>query len=211
MATFTNPTGHYPPNPYIDVPVAAHGAVAERPTEVKTVKKTWTAVQAATSAVAAVHAAVTDNGSDQVITTGFTALPCPRNVTATAGGTAGDIKAVQVIVAGLRNGVAISETLPAFTVNSAGSVAGSKIFDSVTSMTIPAHDGTGATTSLGTGEKLGLPHQLARNTVIATYLDNVIEGTPATVAFDSDELEKNYIDLNSALNSTQVDCYYRVP
>src|SRR4051812_29897479 len=68
-----------------------------------------------------IHAAVTDNGAQQVITTGITQPSAPRNITATAGGTAGDIKAVQVVVTGTNvAGEVISETLPAFTVDTAG-------------------------------------------------------------------------------------------
>ena len=50
----------------------------------------------------AVHAAaaVLASGGPQVISTAITNPVIPRNVTATAGGTAGDIKAVQVTVTG---------------------------------------------------------------------------------------------------------------
>lgn len=153
----------------------------------------------------AVHAAVTDNGAPQVITTGITNPDFPRNITATAGGTAGDIKAIQVIVAGTNEaGEAISETLPAFTVDTAGTVVGSKAFATVTSITIPAHDGTGATTAIGTGAKLGLGKKLSRNTVIAAYLNNVKEGTPPTIATSSSALEGNTATLSSALNGSEV-------
>lgn len=168
---------------------------------------------AAAAAVAAdtngIHAAVQDNGAEQVITTGFTQPAVPRNVTATAGGTAGDIKAIQVVVEGIDiNGLPITETLPAFTVNTAGSVVGSKAFKAITKVTIPAHDGNGATTEIGWGSKLGLPDKLARNTVLSAFLDNVKEGTPPTVAVDADEVSKNTVTLNSALDGTDVDVYY---
>jgi hypothetical protein len=153
----------------------------------------------------AVHAAVTDNGTQQVVTTGITNPAVPRNVTATAGGTATDIKAIQVTVAGTdMDGNAITETLPAFTVDTAGTVTGSKAFKTVTSITIPAHDGTGATTAVGVGAKLGLPEKLSRNTVIAAYLNNVKEVTAPTVVVSSTALESNLVTLNSALNSNAV-------
>lgn len=170
-----------------------------------------TAAEAAAADTDAVHAAVTDNGSQQVITTAITNPPYPRNLTATAGGTAGDIKAIQVTVAGTNfKGEAITEVLPAFTVDTAGTVAGNKAFKTVTSITIPAHDGTGATTAIGFGDKLGLPDFLTHNTVQDAYLNNVREGTPPTVVVDSDEIEKNTVDLNSALDGSQVDLYYFV-
>lgn len=163
----------------------------------------------------AVRAAVTDNGSQQVITTGITNPDVPRNVTATAGGTAVDIAAIQVIVAGTNvYDEAITETLPAFTVDTAGSVTGSKAFKTVTSITIPAHSATGATTSVGlaghgaTVARLGLPVKLDRDTIVNAYLNGVREGTRPTVAFSSSAVESNTVQLSSALNGTVVICDY---
>jgi len=159
----------------------------------------------AVAATAGILAAVTDTGVQQVITTGLNTPEVPRNITATAGGTAADIKAIQVIIAGTNaEDQAITETLPAFTVNTAGTVAGAKAFKTVTSVTIPAHDGTGATTAIGFGDVVGIGHRLARNTVRAAFLDNVLEGTAPTVAFNATTLESNTADLNSALNSVPV-------
>lgn len=165
----------------------------------------WTAAQAATSSATGVHAAVTDNGADQTITTGITNPPCPRNITATAGGTAADVKAVQVIVTGTDYlDAVLTETLPAFTVNTTGIVAGVKAFKTVTSVLIPAHDGTGATTALGFGELLGLPYKLPTNTVHYSTLAAVREATAATVAVSASAIASNTLDLNSVLNSTAV-------
>lgn len=170
-----------------------------------------TAAQAATASATAVHAAVTDNGSDQTITTGITNPPYPRNITATAGGTAGDIKAVQVIVTGTDiNDAVITETLPAFTVNTAGIVVGAKAFKTVTSWVSPAHDGTGATVSLGFGDILGLPDKLPWNTVLGAALAGVKEGTAPTVTTSISALSGNTVDLNSALNGTAVEILYAV-
>lgn len=158
-----------------------------------------------------IMSALTDDGSEAVITTGVNInLPdVPRNITATSGGTAGDIAAIQVVLAGLdAEGNAISETLPIFTADSATTVVGSKAFAQVTSVTIPAHDGTGATTSIGFGDKLGIGTRLKRNAVNKAYLANVVEGTAPTVAVNADDLESNTADLNSALNSTPVRVEY---
>lgn len=158
----------------------------------------------------AVHAAVTDNGAPQVITTAITNPPTPRNVTATAGGTNTDIKAIQVIVAGTNEeDVAITETLPAFTVDTAGTVVGSKVFKTVTSITIPAHDGTGATTAVGLGAKLGVGERLTRNSVRAAYLNGTLEATAPTVAVSSSAIESNSVTLNSALAGTEVIIDYQ--
>lgn len=153
----------------------------------------------------AVHAAVTDTGEEVVVTTGITNPAVPRALTATSGGTAADIGAIQVTVAGTNaDGGAISETLPIFTADSATTVTGSKAFATVTSVTIPAHDGTGATTSIGTSDKLGLGAHLGRNTVLAAYLNGAKEGTAPTVAVSASALESNTVDLNSATNGTPV-------
>lgn len=169
------------------------------------------AASATVASTTGIKTAVTDTGAQQVITTGITQPSVPRNITATAGGTATDIKAIQVIIAGTNYaGAAITETLPAFTVDTAGTVTGSKAFKTITSITIPAHDGTGATTAIGFGEKLGLPDKLPHNTVLAAYLGDTKEGTAPTVAVSATAVESNTVDLNSALNSSVVDIYYMV-
>lgn len=158
-----------------------------------------------------IHAAVTDTGSDQTVVTGITNPAAPRNVTATAGGTAGDIKAIQVIITGTNYAdEEISETLPAFTVNTAGTVQGSKAFKTVTEIVIPAHDGTGATTEIGYGDKLGLPDKLPTNTVLLASLGGTKEATAPTVTASASALESNTVDLNSALNGSEVAIYYIV-
>lgn len=175
------------------------------------VRQAWSTTQAAAASTTGVHAAVTDTGAQQVVTTGITNPPCARNITATAGGTNTDIKAISVIVSGTDiNGAAISETLPAFTVDTAGSVTGSKAFATVTSITIPAHDGTGATTAVGFGSKLGLAHKLSTNTVLLASLGGTKEGTAPTVATSSSAVCSNTMLLNSSLNGTQVLAYYLV-
>ncbi len=159
----------------------------------------------------AVMLALTDDGAQAVVTTGtdINAFDVPRNITATSGGTANDIGAVQVIIVGTNiEGASITETLPIFTANSATTVAGAKIFKTVTSITIPAHDGTEATTSVGVGNVLGIGTRLKRNTTRNAYLDNVLEGTAPTVTFSATAIESNGADLDSALDSTPVILEY---
>lgn len=159
----------------------------------------------AAASTTAVHAAVTDTGEEQTITTAITNPDVPRCITATAGGTTTDIAAIQVTINGTNaDGATITEDLPAFTENSAGTVVGSKAFATVTSIVIPAHDGTGATTAIGVGDKLGLGAHLGRNTVLAAFLDGAKEGTAPTVAVSATALESNTVDLNSALNGDEV-------
>lgn len=161
----------------------------------------------------AVHAAVTDTGVDQTITTAITNPDVPRNITATAGGTAGDIKAIQVTINGTdATGATITEDLPAFTVDTAGTVVGSKAFATVTSIVIPAHDGTGATTAIGRGSKLGLGIPLGTDTVIAAHLAGAREATRPTVTVSGTVLASNTIQLSSALAGTAVLVdHYEIP
>jgi hypothetical protein len=103
----------------------------------------------AAAATDAVLSAITDDGTEQTIATGITDPDYARTITATAGGTAGDIGAIQVTVTGTNlNDEVITEALPAFTVDTTGSVTGAKAFKTVTEVVIPAHDGTGATTEV---------------------------------------------------------------
>ena len=166
------------------------------------------ATKATVASTNAILAAVVSAASPSVVITGITNPSVPRNITATVGGTATDIKAVQVIIEGTNyNNEVITETLPVFTVDTVGTVIGKKAFKTVTKITIPAHDGTGATTAIGFGEKLGLPYKLSHNTILATYLDNVKEDTVSTITTSSTALESNTIDLNSTLNGKIVDAY----
>ncbi len=159
------------------------------------------AAKATVASNTGIHAAVTDNGSQQVVTTGITQPSVPRNITATAGGTATDIKAISVTIDGTDfAGNALQEVLPAFTVDTAGTKVGTKAFKTVTKITIPAHDGTGATTAIGFGEVLGLPSKLAMNTVLAAGFGGVREATAPTVTVNAGTLALNTVDLNSALD-----------
>lgn len=166
------------------------------------------AVAAVVGTNTAAHAAIAAAVTPVETTTGFTNPAVPRNVTATAGGTAADIKAVQVVVEGTNYAdEVITETLPAFTVDTAGTVSGSKAFKTITKVTIPGMDGAGATVSVGFGAKLGLPFKLSHNTVLAAYLDNTKEGTAPTVVVSATVLESNTITLNTALSGKIVDAY----
>ena len=167
------------------------------------------ALSATVAAPAGVHAAnATSSTVVTTITTAITNPSVPRNITATAGGTAASIAAVQVTINGTNYAdEAISEVLPVFTVDTAGLVTGSKAFKTVTSIVIPIMDGAGATVAIGFGEKLGLPFKLAHNTVLKTFFDNTVEATAPTVTVSPTVLCSNTIDLNTALNSKVVDIY----
>jgi hypothetical protein len=165
-------------------------------------------IVAAAAVATGILAAVADDGTEQVITEGMIDPAVPRNITATAGGTATDIGAIQVTIEGTNYAdEVITEILPAFALDTAGTVSGTQAFKTVTKVTIPAHDGLGATTSIGFGDVLGLPYKLGRNTLLATFLDNTKETVDPTVNVDDVNIESNTVELNTALNGTQVDLH----
>ena len=170
-----------------------------------------TAAQAVAASTAGVHAAVADTGVAQTGIGSNTNPPCARSITATITGTNTDVKAVSVVVRGKRNGVAVTATLPAFTVDTLGTVESVVAMDEVTDWDSPAHDGTGVSVSLGWGDKLGLDFLLSRNTFDFAFLANAREGTAPTVVVSATNLESNHIKLNSALNGTAVAAYFRTP
>ena len=199
----------YPMNPGLgqllqtDVP----GVTVDRAFPAHLVIPAASAVAASTGGVMTAAAPGTGAGLD--VTTGLTNPAVPRNITATAGGTAGDIAAVQVTITGTDYaGNVISETLTAFTVDTAGTVTGAKCFKTVTRVQCPAMDGGGATVAIGWGVKFGLPNKLPANTVLLAALGGTREGTAPTVTVSSTALESNGFTLNSAPNGSQIDLYY---
>lgn len=161
----------------------------------------------AAAAVAAsntgVHAAIALTDATQEVTTAITNPAAPRSiiVKGNAAGIAGNVTIYGTNYAG----EVISE---AVALNGATAVEGAKAFKTVTKIDLPVetHAGTD-TVSVGWGEKLGLPYKLAHNTILATYLDNTIEGTAPTLTVSATALEANTIDLNSALSGKVVDVY----
>jgi hypothetical protein len=152
----------------------------------------------------AVHAAVTDTGAQQVITTAITSPDVPRCIVATPGGTTANVTAVSCIVAGTDiQGNALTETLPAFSAGASTAVTSVNAFATVTSITQPAI-GSAVTVSYGTSPKLGLPFNITRNTVRAAYLNGVMEATAPTVTTHATDASKTLVQLNSALAGTAV-------
>jgi hypothetical protein len=131
--------------------------------------------------------------------------PYPRNITIVAGGTTTDVKGMSITVNGTNfRDEPISEAF-AFLANATDPTVGAKAFKSVTSVVIPAQDGAGATFDVGWGDKLGLPFYADGNKVLHVLFDGVKEATAPAVVFDADEIEKNTIDLDSALDGSLVD------
>jgi len=133
--------------------------------------------------------------------------PYPRNLIVTPGGTTAGVPEGNVTVTGTNfAGEVISEDF-AFAANATAATVGAKAFKTVTSVSIPQLDEAGATFAVGIGDKLGLPLMLGYNAVLGATADGVRETTFPTVVFDADEIEKNTVDLNTALNGQVIKIF----
>ncbi len=163
-----------------------------------------TAANATAADTDGILAAVTlDDADPTEVTSGFTQPSVARalSITGNAVGINGD-----VVIEGTNiRGATITETI---TANGTSTVAGTKAFQTVTSVTFPARNNSGDTIAVGFTEKIGLPSTLAHNTVLFAFLGNTKEGTAPTVTVSSSAIESNTVDLNSALNGSVVDVYY---
>lgn len=163
-----------------------------------------TAAEAEAPGAATVHAAITmQDGVAQTITTGITQPKKPRTLSVTGGHA--DCAGVVTIHGTNINDDPISESI---TQNGVNTVPGAKAFKHIDSIDIPARSSANTpTVTIGTTDAYGLPLCLpAAACLYATYHNGTLEGTPATVTVDSDEIEKNTADPNSASNAdhTQV-------
>lgn len=161
-----------------------------------TLKATLLASVPASALVTAADKAAND-GSGLVIAMAATALT--GGITASSG---------NVVITGknVRNAT-ITDTIA---LNGTTRVVGTKAFLSISNIALPARHQVSDSVAVGTTEKLGIPSTLRQNTVLAAYLADVKEGTLPTVSVDADEVEKNLVDLNSALDGTRVDIYYMI-
>lgn len=151
----------------------------------------------------AVHAAmILADGVESWMAIGITSPDVPRAIRI-KGNAAGIVGDVTIEGTNYLDEV-ITEVIAA---NGANAVDGNKAFKTVTRIGIPARNAGGDTISIGFNDKLGLPYKLAHNTVIATYVDNALEGTAATVTTSLTAIESNTIDPNTALSGKVVDVY----
>ncbi len=154
----------------------------------------------------AAHAAVTlADGATTVVTTGITDPDVPRaiRIKGSAAGIAGN-----VVIEGTNiRDEAITETIVA---KDADAVDGAKAFKTVTKLTFPARTTAGDTISVGFNDVLGLPYELATNTVQIAALNHVREANAPTVTVSASAIESNTIDLSSALNGNPVEAWLMV-
>jgi hypothetical protein len=135
-----------------------------------------------------------------------------RNVTVTQTAVnTEDTNGTIVVVGTDLAGNVISETL---TPNAGETVAGTKAFATITSITgvgwaIDAAEGDEDTITVGFGALIGLPDMLTDTAqVVAASLNNVKQATAPAVTVSSTVLSLNTVDLDSALNETPVKIYY---
>jgi hypothetical protein len=161
------------------------------------------AANAVAANAAGVLAATALTAAAQAIIAGITNPAVPRNVSITgnAAGITGNVTIHGMNFAG----VAITEVIA---LNGTAAVVGAKAFKTITEIDLPiqTHAGTD-TVSVGFGSLLGLAYLLPHNTVLKTYLNNILEATAPTVATSTTNIESNTIALNSALNGSVVDIY----
>lgn len=159
-------------------------------------RQKWTAPDAA--ADDAVHAAITLLATVQTITTDITNPDFPRKLTVT-GTKAGGALTGNVVLTGtnIRNEV-ITETV-AITADT--EVESTKAFKTLTSIGLPVRATSGDTVKIGMSDALGLDRCMSGNEVILATIDSVYETTRPTVTFDDNEVEKNTVNPNTALDA----------
>ena len=125
-----------------------------------------------------------------------------RNIKITCGGTAASIAASPIVVTGKNfEGKVITESFTP-TAGTAGTlVAGSKIFTTVDSISIPQQTGTGATFSIGVGNNIGFNFRNLSTTQVRLYKKVISSGAESLVApgstnFSSTNVEDNWLTLD---------------
>jgi hypothetical protein len=154
-------------------------------------------------------AQATSNTVTTTVSSGFLAQPdvC-RNVVITPGGTTASVPAGDITVTGTNYyGATITETFT-LTENQSTADVGTKAFCSITSVVFPIQDGAGATYDVGTGALLGLKHCMDGDHVLFATHSAAYEATRPTVAADADEVEKNTISLNTALDGSAIEAFF---
>ena len=129
-----------------------------------------------------VHAAITQTTAAQTITAAITSPDVPRNITIT--GSASGITGNVVINGTNIRGDTISETIA---LSGASTVAGTKAFQTVTSVVVPIKTHTsGDTVEIGIGSKIGIRHKLYNSAQVALSLfdGSADEGSTTVSATD---------------------------
>jgi len=150
----------------------------------------------------------------QTITTGITNPDVPRALSVTPGGTTGDIQPGDIVITGTNvEGKTITENFRVLD-SSSDVINGNLAFKTVTSVVIPAMDGTGATFTVGTTDKLGVNHRFSLNNTTVKVYSYTAPGEPGgmptaltlqaapTVVSDNEEVERNLVTPATAPDGT---------
>lgn len=150
------------------------------------------------------------SSADVEVTEFLAQPPCARTLKATVAGTAGNVKAVSIVVTGKdAGGNVLVEELPAFTADTTGSVTSTKVFAEITHVLIPAMDGN-VTIDLGWTASLGVPFKLSGAIPCDASLNGIVEASKPALFKNADDVNKNYIILNSALNGKAVEAWLTI-
>ena len=180
---------------------------------------THTYKEVAAGAAAAVHAAITGAFTSQTIVDGITQPDVPRVLAITPGGTAADIGNGVVIITGHNvEGATITDTFQLVDASTT-QIVGAKAFKSVSSIYIPKCEGTAATFTVDTTDRLGLNHRLftnnttvkvVHNTAVGTIDNGVIEAAPTINDSDDQYVEKNIVSPIVTPNGTYTYTFYYI-
>lgn len=134
-----------------------------------------------------------------------TAIKNPRTITVTLGGTATDIKAAAITIAGKNSeGKTITDTVTP-TVDTAGTLETTKAFASVSNVSVPAQDGAGVTVAVGLGNKFGIGYRNVSAASVKLYKDVAGVETlvnPAATNLSSSVVENNTVTLDATPNGS---------
>jgi len=139
--------------------------------------------------------AVLDNEETTEVTEFLNPMPYARNVTVVASASTGEN--AKVIVHGTN--IADKPISEEFALTGTTPVVGSLAFKTITKIVLPVAAGS-ETIDVGWGDKIGLPFIMSDKPLTFALQAGVLETTAPTLAVDADEIEKNTIDLNSALH-----------
>ena len=153
---------------------------------------------------ASVHAAITGGASAvTAVTTGITQPDVPRNLYITPGGTTTDVKGMDITVTGTNvEGKTITETFT-FSANATAATVGAKAFKTVTSISIPAQDGAGATFAIGRGAKIGIGMRNIASMPIEVMTNTA--GVEAIEAAGASALSATVVESNTVTTTTALD------
>lgn len=166
----------------------------------------YTITPSAIAAASIVNAKALTASAQTNVTTGITQPDVPRvlSIVGNASGIAGN-----VVITGLdAAGAVITDTIA---LNGTTTVSGTKAFASVTSVSYPIKtNSSGDTVSIGVTNKLGFPTPLSVNTVLKTFYNSTLEGTPPTVTAAA-TTSGSFFVLNTTLAGAKVDIFYLLP